>query len=155
MFHPSETKQNVQLIKSPLKQNMKRELLYDRRLFIPIVTATSEMSLLFFFLFVCFFNIYFSQEPCRTLPLNGTQTHIIAPDQHQCGPWTPQQNKIQCLAMRPKGPALRKKQTKKMDLSSLLCNCGGKESMIKVFINLKKKKPFCTEIYFYENTFVL
>lgn len=76
---------------------------------------------------------------------NGAQTFITAPEQHQCGPWTPRHNQIQCLAVHLK----RFRVKENLDLSSLLCNCGGNESLRKSVHKFKKKiKILYRDIFF-------
>lgn len=131
---------------------MKKELLLWPQTFYPIVTATSEMSLLFF-VFLClfgFFLIYiFHRSPVELSAAKWDSNSYHSAWSASVWPLnaSTKQDPVSCCA--PKGSGVTKKKTnkKKLDLSSLLCNCGGKESMIKVFINLKKKNNKKTFLY--------
>lgn len=79
-----------------------------------------------------FFFFFFSTPALlNSPPPNGTQTYITAPEQHQCGPWTPRHNQIQCLAVRPKGSARRKTWT----WAACCVTVVGTSLWEKVFIN--------------------
>lgn len=110
------------------------------------LSRLQDVPLFFFF----FFPLH---PPDWTLRhQNGTQTYITAPEQHQCRPWTPRHNQIQCLTVHLKW--FRVKEN--LDFSSLLCNCGGNESLRKSVHKFKKKKKYFVQRYiFYENTFVI